>query len=184
MHSRFTIPFDLCSGQNLTLPWSRHVSWSRIVNQLSGTRFEVSLTLTPKASHDCASQAISPPESTLTQYKSPHVAATPSIQRQIKMNFSQIAKTIKRPYPPTQSGLCNNLTTYQTVGDNDGNPPAHQSSLRFNSDSYRDQEIQTNQLRSISIRICSAAYVRYKHTFFSNEKVAYLILRAHTTPHW
>ena len=49
---------------------------------------------------------------------------------------------------------------------------------------HKDQWIQTNKLRSVSIRIYFVASVRYKYASFSKEKgVAFLILKAriHTT---
>ena len=170
------------------LSGSRHVSWSRIINQPSRACSEISVTAPPKTFHD--SEAIPTSESTPNPIQvSRHVEATPSIRQQPIPScsrsrwISQITKVVKRPYLPAWPGLCNDLTTHQTDRDNNGDPRARQSRLsKFNLDGYGDQHIQTSQLRSISIRICSTASFRYKYASFS--KVASLICKVHTTPHW
>ena len=95
----------------------------------------------------------------------------------------QITKVVKRLYPPTRPGLCNDPTTHQIIRDNNAIA------------SIPTTKIQPRRLwRSVDssqlVEICIYPYPLHRLYYvqirpFSKEKeIASLILRTHITPHW
>jgi len=148
----------ICSGQNLTLPRPRRVSWSRIMNQLFRTRSEVSFTPPLKTSHFYDSRLYR-----LLKH-SDSSPTVPTWQQLLPSRgrwrwIPQIAKAVK-PFISLLGQV--SVTTIQLIkqlGIAIDKPSSTSNlTMRFSPGGYGDQHIQANQLKFASILIHVITY--------------------------
>jgi len=160
-----------------------HVFDDKNMNRLSGTHFKVFATSIRR--HTSSTDLRSPPpEGTpVPIQESHHVAAIRSILATDRDGSRGSRRQLSILILLLVQDSATTLQLDEQLGITTDNSPTCQSQLlRLNPGGYKDQQIQTDQLKSTFIHIQSTASVRYKYA--SSEEVTSIILRAHITLHW